>query len=152
LTCALPIPPGWVHDAWLAFVIQQVHGAYPIAETLIRYRLHADQQVSVAGWSLPTLVALMRRQDARYFRSEAANFRALAEHLRRLGPEHSEVAERVDRKATFMDARATGRESLAGCMRQVAAALVSGGYRHYGLGLKQAVFDLAGGVDAAIRR
>jgi glycosyltransferase involved in cell wall biosynthesis len=152
LACALPIPSGWLHDAWLALVIQQVHGAHPIDQTLIRYRLHADQQVSVAGWSLPTLLALMRRQDAHYFRSEAANFRALAGHFRRLGPRHSAVAAQVDRKAAFLDARASGRESLIGCLRQVPAALVNGRYRRYGLGLKQAVFDLAGGLDAAFRR
>jgi glycosyltransferase involved in cell wall biosynthesis len=152
LDCALPIPTGWLHDAWLAFVIQQVHRAHPIREPLIRYRLHAAQQVSVAGWSVPTLVALMRRQDAGHFHAEAANFRSLARHLRELGPEHIGVADRAVSKAEFLDARASGRESLLRCLRLVPTSLLHRRYGRFGLGWKQAVFDLAGGLDAALRR
>jgi glycosyltransferase involved in cell wall biosynthesis len=152
LPAALPIPAGWVHDAWLAFIIERVHGALPIDDTLLSYRLHQSQQVGVAGWSPREVFALLRRQDARYLHGEAANYRALGQRLDALGAQHHEVGDRVRAKAAFLDVRASGRESLAGCARCLAGSLVNGGYQRYGLGAKQALYDLAGGVDAALGR
>jgi glycosyltransferase involved in cell wall biosynthesis len=152
LEAALPIPAGWLHDAWLALIIERTHGARPIDDVLIDYRLHAGQQMSVAGWSVASVRALLRRQDAGHFRSEARNFRALAERLQALGPAHEAVAEQARRKAEFLDLRAAGRESLGGCLAGVAGGLARGRYHRLGLGLKQAAFDLAGGVEAALRR
>lgn len=40
----LPIPPGWVHDAWIALLVSSVAPCGVIAEPLVQYRKHADQQ------------------------------------------------------------------------------------------------------------
>lgn len=40
----LPIPPGWVHDAWIALLLSAVAPCGVIAEPLVQYRKHPDQQ------------------------------------------------------------------------------------------------------------
>jgi glycosyltransferase involved in cell wall biosynthesis len=40
----LPIPPEWVHDAWIALLISAVARCELIADPLIRYRQHSRQQ------------------------------------------------------------------------------------------------------------
>jgi glycosyltransferase involved in cell wall biosynthesis len=41
----LPLPPGWVHDEWIAALVPAFSGLRPINEALIRYRQHASQQI-----------------------------------------------------------------------------------------------------------
>jgi len=40
----LPIPHGWVHDAWIAVILSATAGCVAIDEPLIGYRQHANQQ------------------------------------------------------------------------------------------------------------
>ena len=42
-----PIPEGWVHDAWIALLIATQSRLQLLPEKLIRYRLHAAQQIGV---------------------------------------------------------------------------------------------------------
>ncbi|MFO0797803.1 MAG: glycosyltransferase family 2 protein [Gemmataceae bacterium] len=49
----LPVPPGWVHDAWFALVLTVVGRGVPIAEPLVHYRRHSGQQV---GATLRTML------------------------------------------------------------------------------------------------
>ena len=152
LPCALPVPAGWLHDGWLAFVIERVHGAVPIDSPLISYRVHGAQQVGMVGWSPAQLLSLLRRQDARFHQTEAQNFRALADRLLQLGPQHAEVAANARAKASFLDLRAASREQLATCLRGLGGSLLARRYARYGLGTRQALFDVAGAIDAAVRR
>jgi glycosyltransferase involved in cell wall biosynthesis len=41
----LPVPEGWVHDAWIALVISASSSARPVAEELVEYRQHGAQQI-----------------------------------------------------------------------------------------------------------
>jgi glycosyltransferase involved in cell wall biosynthesis len=150
LATALPVPPGWVHDGWLAFILELVHGARPLAEPLIAYRVHAAQQIGVIGWSPGQLLALVRRQSSAFYRSEAQNFRTLGQRLRQLS--YPDVAERAEQKAAFLELRAAGRDDLGACLRGVASAVAARSYTHYGMGAKQALFDLVGALDAAFQR
>lgn len=47
LTHALPIPPEWIHDAWLGIVLSFQGGIVAIEEQLIEYRIHTQQQVGI---------------------------------------------------------------------------------------------------------
>jgi glycosyltransferase involved in cell wall biosynthesis len=152
LAAALPVPPGWVHDGWLAFIIDRLHGGLPIDQPLISYRVHATQQIGVIGWSPGQMLGLIRKQSPAFYRSEAKNFRALSDRLLALGPEHAEVAARATKKAEFLELRATGRESLGACVSGIASALAKSSYARYGMGVKQVAFDLIGAIDAASRR
>jgi glycosyltransferase involved in cell wall biosynthesis len=41
----LPLPPGWVHDEWMAALVPAFSDLRPINEPLICYRQHASQQI-----------------------------------------------------------------------------------------------------------
>jgi glycosyltransferase involved in cell wall biosynthesis len=45
----LPIPPIWVHDAWIALVVAALADLSLIAEPLMRYRVHVHQAVGVGA-------------------------------------------------------------------------------------------------------
>jgi glycosyltransferase involved in cell wall biosynthesis len=42
-----PIPSGWVHDEWIVLMAAAFGKIWPIDEPLIRYRIHASQQVGL---------------------------------------------------------------------------------------------------------
>jgi glycosyltransferase involved in cell wall biosynthesis len=44
---AVPIPPGWMHDYWIALLGSALSRGVPIPERLLMYRRHAGQ---VCGW------------------------------------------------------------------------------------------------------
>jgi glycosyltransferase involved in cell wall biosynthesis len=152
LATALPIPLGWVHDGWLAFVLELTHGAVAVDEPWIAYRVHAAQQIGVVGWSPQSLLRTMRRQDAQFYRGEASNYRALSAKLRELGGTGLPVAERAREKAAFLELRARGREDLAMSLVGLAKALRQRSYQRYGLGAKQAALDVISAWDSAARR
>ena len=41
----LPIPPAWVHDAWIALLISAVAHCALVPQPLIQYRQHSGQQL-----------------------------------------------------------------------------------------------------------
>jgi glycosyltransferase involved in cell wall biosynthesis len=43
----LPIPEGWVHDAWIVLLISAVAEVRMMPEPLIRYRVHSAQQIGL---------------------------------------------------------------------------------------------------------
>src|SRR5262249_7559516 len=77
----LPIPEGWVHDAWIAFVAASVAEAKTIAEPLILYRQHERQQIGLSPLTTGFQIAKARGMDAAYFEKRAECFAVLAERL-----------------------------------------------------------------------
>jgi hypothetical protein len=72
LTQALPIPEGWMHDAWLGIVLSFHGELIALDEPLIEYRLHTQQQVG----------AVTSRWQVRATREAAAHWRRIREeHL-----------------------------------------------------------------------
>jgi glycosyltransferase involved in cell wall biosynthesis len=150
---ALPIPAGWVHDAWLAFVLELLHGAVPIEEPLIRYRQHASQQIGVLRTTPRAVLELVRRQDAAFYRTQARNYRALAERVARLDvPEAAEAARKADRKAECLEARAAFRDRPVRAAGGFVSAVLRGDYDRFGLGKKQAAFDAVGALVGLLPR
>ena len=147
---ALPIPPGWVHDAWLALLVDCQHGSWPIPEPLIAYRLHPGQQIGVSGRSISQILRQMRKQDAAFYSADAVNFSALAERLVMLG--NAEVAERAAYKAQVLKRRAAARESFVDAMKVIPAGLIRGDYSRYGQGSRQALLDVLAAFIAAFDR
>ena len=43
----LPIGQGWIHDEWIALIAAAFFDLRPIAQPLIRYRIHSSQQVGL---------------------------------------------------------------------------------------------------------
>lgn len=45
----LPIGPGWIHDEWIVMIAAALSELRPIEQPLIRYRIHASQQVGFSN-------------------------------------------------------------------------------------------------------
>ena len=45
----LPIGQGWIHDEWIALIAAAFFDLRPIAQPLIRYRIHSSQQVGLTN-------------------------------------------------------------------------------------------------------
>jgi glycosyltransferase involved in cell wall biosynthesis len=49
----LPIPHGWLHDAWIALLAAFVRPYRMIEEPLLRYRIHGEQEIGVPASVMP---------------------------------------------------------------------------------------------------
>ena len=147
----LPFEPGWIHDYFIAFLLEAMGRGICLAEPLIRYRCHRNQQVGVARQGLAQALAYARKQTAAYCRREAQNFQALRARLatRGLAPTHPLPAT-LDDKCRFIIQRARMRTEPLSAPGLLWRALRRGDYVRYGLGWRQAVVDLMA-VALAVR-
>jgi glycosyltransferase involved in cell wall biosynthesis len=153
IASTLPVPPGWVHDGWIAFLLELQHGAVPVAEPLIRYRQHATQQIGVLRTTPRAVLDLVRRQDAAFYRQQAANYRTLADRVARLPvPGADEASRKALRKAECLEARAAFRDRPVRAAGGFLAAVLRGDYDRFGLGKRQAAFDAVGAVVGLLVR
>ncbi len=49
----LPIPHGWIHDAWIALLSSCVRPYAMLDEPLMRYRIHEEQEIGVPATVMP---------------------------------------------------------------------------------------------------
>jgi hypothetical protein len=144
----LPIPPGWVHDAWVGLIAAAVAPCRLVREPLVCYRMHAGQQIGVRRQSFVGQVGTARRLDARSFERSAEAFdearvrlEALRPHLRR-----ADLPELIAERAAWDRARARMRGGWRlGRVPEVVRQALRGRYRRFGLGLlgwKTAAADL----------
>lgn len=152
LASALPIPNGWPHDGWFAFLLELQHGAVAVDERWIAYRVHAAQQTGVLRVSALELMRTLRSRDAAFYLAESHNFHALAQRLYELGRDYERVARGASDKAAFLARRAAGRESLTACLRGLTVDCLQHSYQRHGLGSKQALLDLLAAGYRASRR
>lgn len=143
LEALLPFQPGWIHDYYMVLVLETLGYGVLIEEPLIRYRLHASQQVSVAKPSLGAVLRVARKQTSDYCLAEAERFAALGTRLATLGvsPGH-EVFGQLRAKAQFSRVRARMRQRPLEAAFLIARELLRSSYRRYSQGWKQAVVDL----------
>jgi hypothetical protein len=105
LESALPFPPDWVHDGWLATLAATLDSVGVTRERLIGYRQHGSNEIGVA---YPTLSRKIRRtlmprgeRNARLARA----FGQLATRVDGMPEVHVERRSVIGRKAAFEDAR-----------------------------------------------
>ena len=48
----LPIPEGWIHDAWIALILAIITDTLPCDRFLIKYRQHSNQQIGIRDQSI----------------------------------------------------------------------------------------------------
>lgn len=77
----LPVPPGWVHDAWFGLVLTAVGRGIPVAEPLIQYRQHAGQQHGAALRTIGDELDAARRLTANGCDAVADRYAAARERL-----------------------------------------------------------------------
>jgi Glycosyl transferase family 2 len=153
LHAAMPFCTGWTHDYLIAVVAACTSELVLVDEPLIRYRLHAGQQVGVSRGSGAAVLRYARKQSARWVDDEARQWQDLGVHLNGLmegsgsGSRRRAVLPAVAAKVAFLERRARMRKQPLAAPFSVAGALLQGRYAQFSLGWKQAVVDL---VSAAL--
>jgi glycosyltransferase involved in cell wall biosynthesis len=88
----LPIPHGWIHDAWLAWMLTLHSTLHACPEHLVAYRVHESQQVGVPlspirklRWTLANglgaYFSQARAKSLKDYRATSAQLEDLAAHL-----------------------------------------------------------------------
>ena len=79
----LPVPEGWIHDAWIGLLLSASADVRMSPERTIRYRLHPGQQIGIGVTTLSPLEHLRRRAQLirRMTKRERPEFRAVARRL-----------------------------------------------------------------------
>lgn len=109
----MPIPAGWPHDAWIAWIAAVRGGLAPLPDATIRYRVHGEQQIGVAPASRAQRVAIARKNGV-HFRLIAERLKSLQEYLqrRRDDPQLAKFIPELDDKIRHLENRASLTASL----------------------------------------
>ncbi len=150
----LPIPQGWSHDAWLAFMLVLHASLHPHPGRLVGYRTHLGQQVGPpasvpekilrsARLGIPAFLERARLNNLVEYEKAASQFEALTTYLQGAAvPGRRELLERAAAKVRHARAAkaflsGTRRSRLTGLVNRVAE------YRSYSpLGLQGMFRDL----------
>jgi hypothetical protein len=79
LDTALPIPPGWIHDEWLALIAALQGGVVFDQRPLVRYRQHGANQIGAARLSVSEAGGRLRESRQDFFARKAARNTALSD-------------------------------------------------------------------------
>ena len=138
----LPIPRSWTHDHWIGLMVAAASRIRPIAEPLMQYRKHAENQVGVLGASaVERLGTSLARPRARLL-EEAARFVELREALASRLPGRADLLTRVDGKVTHALARGSLPDARASRIPVILRELATGRYSRYSGGPLAGVRDL----------
>ena len=138
----LPVPAGWVHDAWIALLISAVAPIDALREPLIGYRQHASQQIGEQRLSLFEQYRRARDMDEETFRGTAARFAVARDRLAGWPKISRENLKIVEDKVRHTEARASMREPGTWRLPRVVREFWSGRYTRYSRGWKAAAQDL----------
>jgi glycosyltransferase involved in cell wall biosynthesis len=135
---ALPFPPAWVHDEWLAIIAAITGRVDFLPQQLIEYRQHGGNQI---GARKPTLRDKVSRVTVpRTQRNERLVARAQA--LADRGGFEPEIGARVAAKAAHEQRRQQYPAARLRRLGPVLRTAVSGDYARYGRGRYDIVRDL----------
>jgi glycosyltransferase involved in cell wall biosynthesis len=140
----VPIPPSWIHDAWIAFIVSLHADLAYIDEPLIRYRQHPGQQVGArekAGLTARMVFGDNSRSYANGLR-HYAHARARMKRLRASLPGYEDKARAVGDRVAYYYLRSRMPEEKRRRVAPVAANLCSLRYFRYSNGLLSAAKDL----------
>jgi glycosyltransferase involved in cell wall biosynthesis len=145
----LPIPPAWVHDAWIAFLAAAVGDVRLIREPLTLYRSHPEQQIGCEPLAhrrrLSREVRTARKRDRGHFTRLADAYAELADRLERFRNfvRDPDLTAFVRRKAMFLCVQARMREDpRVARVWPALRELFRGHYHRYSRGLKAFAADL----------
>jgi glycosyltransferase involved in cell wall biosynthesis len=118
----LPIPEGWVHDAWIALLIGAAGKLVFASRPLIKYRQHSNNQIGALKHGFGEQLAEARAPHAEVYAAVAANFVVARERLLGARPMavSPEVIRLLNAKIAHMNVRAAMPQSR---MRRLPLAL-----------------------------
>jgi len=140
----LPIPAGWVHDAWIALLISAVARGAVVAEPLVDYRQHAAQQIGARRESLLDKYRKRKRQGRGVYEATAQGYEHALERLRALGDRVADpaVLEALERKVDHWRARGRMRTQRTWRLPLLAREILHGSYVRYSSGWKSVAEDI----------
>ena len=135
-----PIPPSWVHDAWLAWMISLHSKLALTTAALTSYRIHEGQQLGISSARTKQGTAPVETRRGHYARV-AHQFEDLADHLLHSGwTDKEDIIHRVRAKIAFLH-----RESMLSTSILIRVLQMIGLfplYLHYARGLGAMRTDL----------
>ncbi len=129
----LPIPPEWVHDGWIAFVLASLAKLKMVPEPLISYRLHASQQLGIQRTTRRAALGTRKKERVAFYHARARELSLMADKLATL-PVSQQIAKHARAKARYMAQRVALMEGRRLPRIVKGAALLPGHFR-FGLGL-----------------
>ncbi|MEN6458101.1 MAG: glycosyltransferase family 2 protein [Thermoguttaceae bacterium] len=129
----LPVAGHWFHDGWFALLLAAVAPCRAIAEPLMEYRQHAEQQIGALKGSLPRRLDRAIQEGQQRLETAAADYdlagQRLAAFRTRLTDER--LLTWLTEKAEHLRTRAQIRQSLVGRLPRIVGELVHGRYAKY---------------------
>lgn len=140
----LPIPPSWVHDAWIAMICAATSGPVEMCpDPLTEYRIHPQQQIGCSRMTRWQQYQFVRKLTAEHLDTQAKQFADAAQRVAELcGSDHPHTRQ-LQAKVQHLQRRAVMRSSgrfqkILGACRE----LTSGSYERYSLGIKTCLADM----------
>lgn len=139
----LPIPPGWMHDAWIALIAAASGGLRTIPAPLILYRQHDSNEIGARRHSLRDRWRDTVHTDrTTYYTSEIARYRAASERLLKFpGNVRPDTPNLLEAKLRHLRARANLPTMRLLRILPILTELAARGYRRYSFGWQVAVKD-----------
>jgi glycosyltransferase involved in cell wall biosynthesis len=138
----LPVPDGWVPDAWIALLVATVAPVVPIPEPLVLYRQHPDQQIGARERGLMTQYRGARDRAPDSFRATAERFGEALDRLARRPGVSTEHVRLLAEKVRHARVRARMRDPGVWRLPRVLREWWSGNYARYSRGWKAVAQDL----------
>jgi len=138
----LPIPAGWVHDAWIALLIAAVAPCALIPEPLIRYRQHPGQQHGGRRRGLYAQYRAARQLTRGRCEAVAARYAEAYDRLTGVPGVSAERLRLLEGKVRHARRRAEMRAPGAWRLPRVVREVCRGNYGRYSLGWKAVAQDL----------
>lgn len=143
LADAMPFPPGWVHDEWLAIIAAALGGFDCAEDRLADYRQHAANQIGMPDRDLAVRWRDLVKPRAALIDMLMARDESLRQRLASLGSRVPDASrERVAEKLRHLRARSDVRGVPLRRFGTVLRETASGRYRRYGTGWRSALRDL----------
>lgn len=142
-----PIPPSWVHDAWIGWMLAIYSKLAIIDEPLISYRIHSNQQLGVEAIASPQHGSLLKRLRIAKLEEPAKSLWD-ADQLRKLETRLLEMSTPLDQalldalqaKIRFLLERGDTKHSRV--VRVGRVLRDANKYRHYGHGARGVIWDI----------
>jgi glycosyltransferase involved in cell wall biosynthesis len=139
----LPVPPGWLHDEWIAFWAAARGELLPVRQALTSYRRHDLQHVGPATSGLWAQYRYAKRQMNRsYFARLVMRAQALSTYATRLEPDNARLCAALREYVAHLNRRLELRASQPRRVGIVAKEFLRGNYSRFGYGWKSAAQDL----------
>lgn len=138
-----PIPPGWVHDHWIALLLSAVSRIDFVDEPLINYRIHPSQERGVRERNLYDLWQRFENLQGGSYCDAALLREELADHLRRFDPERfARQIAKCDAMTIHLKRRAALPPSRLSRIPMIMREILNRNYFLHAFGLKSVLRDI----------